>query len=66
VKLIVELHGQEGEMDVTGGCTPEELMNALGLHPDVTLAFLEGRPVPLDHPLPEGGRVKLVVAASGG
>ena len=65
MRLTVEVGGESTDAEMPEGATCMDLVLDMGLSPDITLVFHDGKPVPIDSPV-EGGSYKLVSVASGG
>ncbi len=66
VKAETLPRGPHGEVELPGGATGADLLEALALQPDAHVLFREGVPIPLDEPLRSGDDLKIVLVVSGG
>jgi len=64
--MTVTLSVKGNERCVPIGMTVEVAALQAGLNPDAYLFVINGRPVPMDHPLVDGETVKALKVASGG
>ncbi len=58
--------GEEKTFDMKEGETIYDLMKKMGLHPDVTIAMVDGKPVPEDVRVSDGMVVEMITVVSGG
>lgn len=56
----------EETVELTAGATGLDLLRTLGLAPDAHLLVSEEVPIPLDAPLTDGQRVRVIGVVSGG
>lgn len=69
MKVIVQLlptRKETKEVELPEGASVGDALKALRLHPDAWIAVREDEPIPLDEPLRDGDRVKLIAVVSGG
>ena len=59
---------QDRELELPDGADGIALVNELGLYPDTTFVMdmATNRPVPIDEPLSDGARLKIIEVVSGG
>lgn len=68
MRIIAELYParRETPMDLARKATGLDLLNALGLAPDAHLLVRGDVPIPLDEPLSDGERIRVIAVVSGG
>jgi sulfur carrier protein ThiS len=62
-RIIIEFQGRVTEV---ASRTPAEALGRLGLPLDAHIVLRDNVPIPLDEPLGEGDRIKVIRVASGG
>lgn len=68
MQIVAELVPRRVErtVELRTGATGLDLLRSLGLPPDAHLLIRDDTPVPLDAPLQEGERIRVVGVVSGG
>jgi len=68
MRIVAELVPRRVEqtVELPSGATGIELLRSLALPPDAHLLIRDDTPVPLDAPLREGERIRVVGVVSGG
>ena len=66
MKIVFEYMSQSHELNVDQGSTVLDVLRQNNMSPDVTIAFIEKKPIPLDTEVREGMVLKAVSAVSGG
>ena len=68
MRIVAELvqARREETLDLPDGARGFELLKVLGLAPDAHLLVRGGVPIPLDDPLHEGERLRIISVVSGG
>jgi sulfur carrier protein ThiS len=69
MKVTVQLlpSGKKAKtLELQKGARAEDAIRALGLYPDAWIPVRGDEPIPVDEPLKEGERLKLIAVVSGG
>jgi sulfur carrier protein ThiS len=66
IELTVEVERQPRSLRLPSGSTAEAMLDSLGLFPDAHIVVRGKAPVPLDAPLEQGDRLRVIKVASGG
>lgn len=66
MRVKVIFRGNEKEVEMAENSSVFDLMKEMKMHPDVTIAMVDGQVVPEDMPLLEGMVVELITVVSGG
>jgi len=66
IVLTVEVDRKAREVRLPEGSTVETMLDILGLYPDAHIVVRGKIPVPVDSPLLNGERLRVVKVASGG
>ena len=65
MKILLEMNGEEREIEIEDDITGEELIKKLGLFIDATLLIVDGEPIPCKEKI-KGKHVKIINVASRG
>lgn len=68
MRIVAELvpRREDRSVELRPGSTGLDLLNSLGLAPDAHLLVRGDTPIPLDAPLQEGARIRVIDVVSGG
>jgi sulfur carrier protein ThiS len=66
IELTLEMDRKESVLQLPTGCTVQGMLDTLGLYPDAHIVVRGKTPVPLDAPVVQGDRLRIVKVASGG
>ncbi len=67
ISVTISMVGDlDREVSTEPGFRIEDVLRTINLFPDGFVAITEGHPVPMDTPVHDGMRIKLIKVASGG
>jgi len=66
MKVVIEYGSGREDVEVSQGSTVMDVLRSRNISPDVSIAFVGSRPIPLDSLLEEGMVMRVVSVVSGG
>lgn len=66
MKVKVEIQGKKKVVALVDGAKVEDVIRALGLHPDMYVPIVNNKVVPVDYEITNDTKIKLLKVISGG